>query len=56
MVRVHGMKVIYLTTGGLMNVLKYQYDIRSQKVYHEKSAEAIVFHYDFFFEEGLNLN
>ena len=56
MVRVHGMKVIYLTTGGLMDVLKYKYDMRSEKVYHEKSAEAIVFNYGFFFEEGLNLN
>lgn len=42
MMRVHGMKVICLTTGDLTNVLKRQYEVRLKKIYCEKSAEAIV--------------
>ncbi|HKL72331.1 MAG TPA: hypothetical protein VJ855_06715 [Marinilabiliaceae bacterium] len=36
------MKVSSLTTGGLMDALKLMYDKRSEKVYREKSADAIV--------------
>ena len=54
MMRVHGMKVIYLTAGGLMDALKREYDMWSQKVYHEKSAEVIVPDHELV-REGLNL-
>ena len=38
----HGVKVIYLTTGGLTDMLKQEYEAWSKQVYREKSAEAIV--------------
>jgi hypothetical protein len=44
--RVHGMKVICLTTGDLTDVLKHlrylSEEARLKKIYCEKSAEAIV--------------
>ena len=61
--RVHGMKVIYLTTGGLIDVLKQKYEVRSEKVCYEKSAEVIVLRATSCFKnrglttkEGLNFN
>lgn len=42
MMRVHGMKVICLTTGDLTDVQKLKYEARLKKIYCEKSAEAIV--------------
>ncbi len=38
----HGVKVGCLTTGGLMDVWKQSKKHGRNKVYHEKSAEAIV--------------
>jgi len=42
MMRVHGMKVICLTTGDLTDVWKRSCEIRLKKIYCEKSAEIIV--------------
>ena len=42
MMRVHGMKVIRLTVGGLTDVLKRKYETRLKMIYCEKSAEIIV--------------
>ena len=42
MMRVHGMKVIRLTTGDLTDVWKQICEIRLKKIYCEKSAEIIV--------------
>lgn len=42
MMRVHGMKVIRLTTGDLTDVQKLKYEARLKKIYCEKSAEAIL--------------
>ena len=55
MMRVHGMKVIRLTVGGLTDVLKRKYETRLKMIYCEKSAEIIVpDEYDKI-REGLNL-
>lgn len=40
--RGHGGKVICLTTGGLMDMWKQSMKHGRNKVYHEKSAEAVV--------------
>jgi hypothetical protein len=40
--RVHGMKVICLTTGDPTDVRKPTYEARLKKIYCEKSAEAIL--------------
>ena len=40
--RGHGGKVIYLTTGDLMDVRKQSMKHGRKKVCHEKSAEAVV--------------
>jgi len=40
--RGHGGKVICLTTGALMDMRKQSMKYGRNKVYHEKSAEAIV--------------
>ena len=40
--RVHGMKVIRLTTGDLTDVWKQICEMRLKKIYCEKSAEIIV--------------
>ena len=42
MVRVHGMKVICLTTGDLTDARKRSMKCGRNKVYREKSAEVIV--------------
>jgi len=55
MMRVNGMKVICLTTGGLMDMRKQSMNHGRNKVYREKSAEAIVPH-NYSMWEGLNRN
>jgi hypothetical protein len=55
MKQIDGMKVIVLTRGGLTDMMKRSMNHVRDKVYREKSAEAIVPH-NYSMWEGLNLN
>jgi hypothetical protein len=55
MEQMDGMKVIVLTRGDLTDMMKRSMNHGRNKVYREKSAEAIVPH-DYSMWEGLNLN
>ena len=55
MEQIDGMKVIGLTRGDLMDMMKQSMNHGRNKVYREKSAEAIVPH-NYTMWEGLNLN
>ncbi len=55
MKQIDGMKVIGLTRGGLTDMMKRSMSHGRNKVYREKSAEAIVPH-NYSMWEGLNLN
>jgi hypothetical protein len=55
MKQIDGMKVIVLTRGGLTDMMKRSMNHGRDKVYREKSAEAIVQH-NYSMWEGLNLN
>ena len=55
MKQIDGMQVIVLTRGDLTDMRKQSMNHGRNKVYREKSAEAIVPHY-YSVWEGLNLN
>jgi len=55
MEQIDGMKVIVLTRGDLMDMTKQSVNHGRNKVYREKSAEAILPHNSSMWE-GLNLN
>jgi hypothetical protein len=55
MEQMDGMKVIVLTRGDLTDMMKRSMSHGRNKVYREKSAEAIVPH-SYYMREGLNLS